>query len=203
MNEVLLGFHLRVSPAQVAPWDIERRTKYLLDEQVITPLSVDRTVWPSSREQSLYADLFSDYVASTNASPNGLETYEVKGQPALAMSCHDNSVLIGLTALRDVASQLISRHAIKPTALSVHQLRDSGWLSLGYDVADCWLCSGLMNCGFTSPQKLRLAKEFGHDLTPHGLFSSVDRARAFCTDCDSRIPEHSPFFVYGLWRQEV
>ncbi|MBL1149691.1 MAG: hypothetical protein D8M53_05735 [Armatimonadetes bacterium] len=70
---------------------------------------------------------------------------------------------------------------------------------LGFDVADEWLLSGLMNCGYINAERADLAKEFGSHLNKWHLFHDLNAAHAFQTITDQRVPEHAPFFVYALW----
>lgn len=70
---------------------------------------------------------------------------------------------------------------------------------LGYDVADAGRISGLMNCGYTSDHA-ELRERFARHLNRHHLFSDRERALHFRRVTDTRVPEHAPFFVYGLYR---
>lgn len=70
---------------------------------------------------------------------------------------------------------------------------------LGYDVADSFLTSGLMNCGYAN-EAAELRERWARHLNLHHLFSERARALHFCRITNERIPEHAPFFVYGLYR---
>lgn len=69
---------------------------------------------------------------------------------------------------------------------------------VGYDIADYYLLSGLMNCGFTEEERQRAARWIPH-LNRRHLFDSYEPAMAFKHETDDRVPEHAPFFVFGLW----
>lgn len=71
---------------------------------------------------------------------------------------------------------------------------------LGYDVADETMTSALMNCGFTGADAGTAAASWGARLNERHLFRSVEDALAFRAEAELRIPEHAPFFVYGLYR---
>jgi hypothetical protein len=76
--------------------------------------------------------------------------------------------------------------------------RDPGWSFLGYDVADPSI-SGLSNCGYSEEDRRELAPVWGPRLNAHHLFDKLEHADEFRTLTDTRVPEHAPFFVIGLW----
>jgi hypothetical protein len=55
-----------------------------------------------------------------------------------------------------------------------------------------------MNCGF-GDQREMLSEEWGPRLNEHHLFKDADSALAFRLVANRIVPEHAPFFVYGLW----
>lgn len=69
---------------------------------------------------------------------------------------------------------------------------------LGYDVADAGLTSGLMNCGYTD-DATQLREHWARHLNRCHLFSDRARALHFLRITSERVPEHAPFFVYGLY----
>ena len=73
------------------------------------------------------------------------------------------------------------------------------WEWLGYDVSDGFLLSGLSNCGYREEESEELKKEFGGNLNQYHLFDDLDAAREFREIRNEQVPEHAPFFVYGLW----
>lgn len=77
------------------------------------------------------------------------------------------------------------------------------WPVLGYDVADEWLVSGLVNCGYAREEKQRLSKVWIVSLTRHGLFRDANAAIDFVKVANERVPEHAPFFVYELRSPDV
>ncbi|MEZ0325208.1 MAG: hypothetical protein ACAH95_04830 [Fimbriimonas sp.] len=74
-----------------------------------------------------------------------------------------------------------------------------GWEFLGYDVADYFLLSGLMNCGYTEEEMAVLCERFGDRLNQNHLFTSIQAAEEFMLLSDERVPEHAPFYVFGLY----
>ena len=71
---------------------------------------------------------------------------------------------------------------------------------LGYDVADASLLSGLMNCGYDEGERRDLAPAWQPRLNEHGLLTDPEAAMAFCRLTDERVPEHTPFGVFALYR---
>jgi len=198
-EESLLGFHLRVHPARLNEWPAERRATYLLREDVLRPLSVDPQAWPSCKDNRLLAALFSNFDPAVDIPPNGMELYFLMPETCLEMP--SRAAIVALTAFVNVASELKSLHKIDEPRFGLAPLREKGWKRLGYDVADRWLYSGLMNCGFSPSKKARLRARFASTLNEYGLFVSGEDAEEFRADCDKRVPEHAPFFVYGLWSE--
>lgn len=79
---------------------------------------------------------------------------------------------------------------------------DPGWQRLGYDVSDTWRLSGLSNCGYLSDEIDDLREEWGPHLNLYHLFEDVERAWDFRSLTNWRVPEHAPFYVYGLYLVE-
>ena len=77
-------------------------------------------------------------------------------------------------------------------------MRGPDWILLGFDVGTGGLLSGLMNCGFGGDRE-KLSEEWGPHLNDHHLFKELEIALAFRPVANNVIPEHKPFFVYGLW----
>jgi hypothetical protein len=77
---------------------------------------------------------------------------------------------------------------------------DEPWELLGYDVSDTGLLSGLSNCGYSEREDLPATRErYGSFLNSFHLFSAPELALEFMQFSDERVPEHAPFFVFGLW----
>ena len=70
---------------------------------------------------------------------------------------------------------------------------------LGYDVADYYLMSGLANCGYSPQEAASLAPAWAPLLNEWHLFGSPVDATAFAAVTAERVPEHAPFFAYGIY----
>ena len=97
------------------------------------------------------------------------------------------------------ANALIERHKIEPSNFSLKDIRDHQWKFLGFDVADYWLTSGLSNCGQGIAMSEDDRRPYQSDLNSSGLFQSADLAAKFAVLLNIRVPEHSPFRVFGMW----
>lgn len=84
---------------------------------------------------------------------------------------------------------------VPPKTIRPNNIKED-WKLLGYDVADKYLLSGLMNCGY---KKEGDYNKFKNSLNEYHLFNSINDAKEFKRSTNARVPEHAPFFVYGLW----
>jgi len=170
-------------------WDDARRREYLLQRDVRRPLSVDRGVWPEVRGP--------DGRSVAKRLP-WVTLDEVRGRlSSLPEPQRDRSVLVvvGVVSASPDDEELLRRTIGVDAELRV----DPAWTSLGYDVADGGI-SGLCNCGYREEDEQMIPRAiWAPRLNEHGLFDDVDHALAFRDLTDRRVPEHAPFFVYGLW----
>ena len=71
---------------------------------------------------------------------------------------------------------------------------------LGYDVADEVMTSGLSNCGYSNKEREVVRPRWASRLNRFHLFDDDDAALQFKVLSDARVPEHAPFFVFGIYR---
>lgn len=207
--ESLLGFKVRMPPKNLPPWPLERRKTYLLRADVNRPLSVDPRIWPDLEYADLaptdpqYADLvaevFDDYYRDSVS--NGLNIYTKSSADRLRRL--RQGLIVAFTANSKDAVMLRRLHKIDESQLSPSELRSSGFRRLGYDVADQWLYSGLMNCALNASERKLLSPKFQAALNDAGLFTSAQLAEKFRLQCNRLIPEHAPFLVYGIWLKSL
>jgi len=86
-----------------------------------------------------------------------------------------------------------TQFAFQPAVLA------EAWPRLGFDVADDYLLSGLMNCGYWPEERDRLSQRFAGQLNAYHLFDDQAVAQTFRRLTDERVQEHSPFNVFGLY----
>ncbi len=199
----LLGFDVRLSPAEYlnSQWKQERRGVYLLGPSVDWPLSVDSYVWPSAffakaygaksmipiDADAEYYGYWLDLLAMKAAFERGWEGAG-PGIP-IAVSLYRGEELTS----DQFGSRVLETH---PTPRECPE----GTQFLGYDVADSGLISGLSNCGYSPEEGIAWAEEWRQHLNDHGLLKSLDAAVRFAKATDGRVPEHAPFYVFGLSR---
>jgi hypothetical protein len=72
---------------------------------------------------------------------------------------------------------------------------------LGYDVADYYLMSGLSNCGYSPAEEAAsLTPAWAPLLNEWHLFGRPADATAFAAVTADRVPEHAPFYAYGIYQ---
>ena len=172
-EETVLGYDVRVRPA---PWPEERRRQYLLGNAA-APLSVDMSVWPSRRGTARRGDLETD--------PCFIEEFFKKSAEA-------DVWLIAITLQKELYRKEFSSWGLGAV--------DVAWKFLGYDIADQGMLSGLSNCMYSEKEIAILKSVWSADLNQYDLFSDIACAVKFRTLTELRVPEHSPFAVYGLYR---
>jgi hypothetical protein len=179
MMEAIIGFDLR-SIVPDPSWTVDRRARHLLRRDVTAVRSVDPLSWerppglPSSPEpEGLWSSL-SDLLAATR-------TLDRAGV-----------VAVRITALG----------ADGPTPERVGPIGPGGErdVLLGYDVADWGLLGGLTNCGYTAAEAASLTPVWAPLLNEWHLFDDAEDATAFAAVTAARVPEHAPFFGYGIYQ---
>jgi hypothetical protein len=195
-DEKLLGFDARdVSPRRKVDWTDHRRNMYLLREDVESPLSTDLAVWPratvvAGKSPQLLSwtglDLWSNLEDLEAAMAERAESAEPAWIIAVTL---DFSSLTGPE--REIWSPRLPVSSMGREAPS--------WNLMGYDISDLALLSGLSNCGY-APEHLRsLREDWGWRLNDFHLFRERSDALLFKELSNKRVPEHSPFFIYGLY----
>jgi hypothetical protein len=212
IEERLIGFDVReLLPDPEQLWDRARRETYLLRREVRRPLSVDAMVWPSAFDTGQGVGLpepervrlrLAGVPASPWIGPNAglwddlermlrhLDGYPAVAQPHAVVAvtwCSDDGFARG-----GLGGPYLTETT--PAALG------PDWHLLGYDVADGSLVSGLANCGYSPAEAASLGWRWAAHLNEHHLFDDPARALKFRDQTNTRVPEHAPFFVYGLYQ---
>lgn len=211
--DILLGFDIRLSYNNYsdALWHKDRRNTHLLNPETKWPLSVDLMAWPSFFQ---YADYFYQpnlfnaemiNIVPNNPRQAGLRLWanleEMKKIFLLKKNNEErHGIIIGI--------KLILENPLNPddwwnavTDPEVLPSRcPSNWKFLGYDIADRDMISGLSNCGYTEDEKPLLQKIWMNKLNEYGLLNKKEDAMQFKNLSEQRVPDHKPFFVYGLFR---
>jgi hypothetical protein len=177
--EETIGFDLR-SIVPDPNWTVDRRTLFLLRRDVPSVRSVDPLVWmrppglpPSPEPDGLWPDL-SDLSAAAHALDRA------------------GAVAVRITALGEDGRTAGSADPIGPAS----ERSDL----LGYDVADWHLLGGLTNCGYSPAEAASLAPAWAPLLNEWHLFDNPEDATAYAAVTAQRVPEHAPFFGYGIYQ---
>jgi hypothetical protein len=216
VNQLLIRFDVRLHKDDyvAAFWDEERRDQFLLRPEIEWPLSADPLVWPSVFFSKIFRDATSLPYGSIEVDPaidDGNYWLNLE-----QMKTHYETHKVPNTNGIVVAIQLFSEKA--PTdgviSYSIHDGIQCGLIVedttpsecpvgselLGYDVADASWISGLANCGYDPDEKKQLVRSWAPRLNSFGLLETLDHAVEFRQLCDKRVPEHAPFWVYGITR---
>ena len=177
--EETIGFDLR-SIVPDPSWTADRRTSYLLRRDVPSVRSIDTLVWER---------------------PPGLPRPPVPER--LWPSRSDLFAAAGaLDRAGVVAVRITAFVEDEPTPESLDPIGPAAerYDLLGYDVADYWQLSGLTNCGYSSEEAASLAPVWAPLLNQWHLFDNFDDATAYADVTEKRVPEHAPFYAYGIYQ---
>lgn len=172
-SERFLGYDLRTNQDE---WGYPRREQFLLRTEVTRPLAADISVWPAPLRANNSTNLVSDWVLLI---AEYLRNGATNTSPViLSVTIHDSN----------------SDHRYDLPR------NDEMWAFLGYDVGDSCMVSGLSNCGYNQLSVMQLRERWNRFINAHHLFDQIDLALEFAEMSNHRVPEHAPFFVYGLYR---
>ena len=176
--EETIGFDLR-SIAPDPSWTPERRTRHLLRRDVPAVRSVDTQVWerlPGLPRPPVPEGLW----------PSLADLFAAAGALDRA-----GAVAVRITAFMEDEPAPENPDPAGPAA---------SYDFLGYDVADYWLLSGLTNCGYKPEEAASLAPVWVPRLNDWHLFDDPDDAETFAEVTDKRVPEHAPFYAFGIYQ---
>jgi hypothetical protein len=90
-----------------------------------------------------------------------------------------------------------------PVHFLKHSLQENDkqrWFLSGFDVGDDGLSSALLGLSHDVKQEYKAKRDaFAALLNNKHLFNSKSDAFKFCQFENSRVPEHAPFLIYGIW----
>jgi len=212
-DERIIGFDARKLGLDFTSyWDSVRRSTYLFREDVHSLRSTDHMVWPSvlNSDRSIGVQLRPEEEVALSgidhpdswiglnepcwSNLNELKAY--LGQHSKRI--YKPYALVGITCvapkeLHDWKSSFPYTDTVEPNQV------ESDWQFLGYDISDAML-SGLSNCGFLDPNEMKESrKEWSSHINDYHLFDNLELAEKFREYTNARVPEHSPFFIYGLY----
>lgn len=194
-QEKLLGFDIREMWLCMSDWPQSRQDLHLIKHNIEKPLSVDTMVWQSVFDLNP-APTFPDFRGPV----------QFLWEDIVQMRQHFNSIssvsqpswTIAVTVYFDLLT-LDERRAWGTLYLASFNSIDYSAKFLGYDVADRFLQSGLMNTGYDESYRTRLAQNWGEHLNKYHLFTDYALANRFRQFINPIVPAHAPFFVHGLY----
>jgi hypothetical protein len=212
MSVKILGYDCR--PVQndenlAGLWTDRRRQKYLLNQDVHFPLSVDRVVWPSlfhfeseAAEKKTFplihikpADFHQQGLRLWKSLSGLQETIKRSENVAphaysvICITLEDSNLI-----QNDERWEMVFEEPTEPSTL------DATWELLGYDVGDKYFTSGLSNCGYEAKMIETARREWGLTVNSDGLFLEIAVARRFKDFVEQRVPSHAPFYIFGIYR---
>lgn len=171
-------------------WPSARRERFLLRTGVKSPLSADRQVWPAP-EFSVQPPEWTGPLCPLWSDFSELSEF---------LSTSDTSADIVAISLSPEEASLSGGLWREELGSAVPKKPPTDWLFIGFDVADGSLLSGIANCGYTDHHMLFEARQkWSYHLNEWHLFEGEDAAHSFREEVATRVPEHAPFFVFGLW----
>jgi hypothetical protein len=204
-TERLLGFDAREMWLGSGLWNAERRRKYLLRRDVEKPLSTDVLVWPSLFGNGLPDSDREELRIDEAQLPAFRGPYDDLWQDLKELEPHrarlgqDGRHPHWVIAVTRVICARLAGHANGLTEDAPLFGKEQSREFLGYDVSDNGLLSGLSNCGYSPGEARSLRSRWGKRLNRYHLFDEQEAALTFRSVTEKRVPEHVPFFVYGLW----
>lgn len=214
MNQRLISFDVRLNKDGyvMAFWDDEHRKRFLLQSDIEWPLSIDPLVWPSVFFTKIFRDSTKLPYGSIEVDPItdggeywlSLEAMKAHYEAHKSPSTNGVFICVQLFSEQQLSGNIVPYVDGKdiqcglPMGHTIPSNPPFGSEILGYDVADASRISGLMNCEYTINEKQRLAPIWKSRLNAFGLLDTLPDAVEFRDVCNARIPEHSPFWVYGI-----
>jgi hypothetical protein len=206
----LVGFDMRCSKAySEAEWPTERREQFLLVPEILWPLSVDEAVWPTVFVYSSSASK-KPWPPITKPIDRGYTVDGLWSNLPLMRKIYESSrtdravqaIEIAVALFADekliesnFQSPLVDKQVVSTIVPPEVPSQNS---FLGFDIADSRLYSGLSNCSYSLADWKSLRTEWASKLNKNGLIEKFDDAMRFRETTDQRVPEHAPFWVFGL-----
>ena len=207
MIEIPIGFDARyVFRLYAHLWTCDRIHTQLIRKDVASPLSVDEIVWPS---------VFSSHNANFETRKDFIQ-HEIVDMDRPSWSGCVQSIWNALSYVEYVGISLCvenatcseyrewSEHGVPAGMWQENEIFtdmfSEGWELLGYDIADGFLTSALMNMGIgTAP----IGNSIQSHLNMNHLVDHADAAREIKHLLATKhfAAGHSPLYVYGLRRK--
>ena len=222
-NHEVVGFDIRLCAEDYVDkrWDKKNRDLLLLKPEITWPLSVDEWIWPSvfilSQKEALQARVgyFPEYLpfqGVIKADPTNFRhqitalwtnfeemkiCYFENAKKKEKLPQQAIPIAVELITNEPFTSYEYWHGALFP---SLNIQIPANWVFLGYDIADDGFESGLYSRGYEQNEKRLLQKTWITRFNEYGLIKDFKDVTEFKELTDKRIPEHAPFYIFGLWR---
>jgi len=205
----LLGFDARLDEEdnRRCTFPVEAREVLLLRPEIECPLAVDTHIWPS---HFLYRPELRGFADPQEGALIEVECAEQAPHLYVWLSLARMRLRLSQCGVRAevIAVELLGTKDTAPEDFEPEMARfrpepegvPEGSTFLGYDVADEGFFSGLSNCGYSPAEREVLRMEWAGRINQFGLLTDEDEALLFSDMTDRRVPEHAPFWVFGLYR---
>ncbi len=213
LSEKIIGFDIRIDNEGTSDeWFQRVTTSQMLRSGVITPLSIDRNIWPSIFDrvsfveyeescedrfidfpEGFWTGTFSDLWRNLQDLLNYLEQRRSRFTSQI--------FIVGISSINSEASRNYPDNMFPDITITTNPpVPQSDWKFLGYDVIGCGFFSGLMGWSHGGElDRKDLEGKFGPLLNEYHLFKNPSDAIIYTETANNRIPEHSPFYPCGLY----
>lgn len=187
--EAMIGFDARENVSKFTEtWDSERTQQYLLKTDIVKPLSVDVMVWDSIFHLLNFE--LPAWIGPRQQWDNLQRLHRFIEEKKI----NDSYSLVAITQWTiNEKDSLEKPHSVEPELVS------NEWTLLGFDIADHYLLSGLMNAGYEVEERKHFSLKWSKYLNQYHLFDDLELAIEFKSLTDKRVEEHNPFSVYGIY----
>lgn len=195
-QEKLLGFDIREMWLGMSDWPQLRQKECLIKRNIEKPLSVDTEVWQSIFDINPIVTL-PDFRGRVQFLWEAI--VKMRQYFTHISSVSQPSWTIAVTLYFDLLT-IDERSAWGTLDFVSFNATNYSAKFIGYDVADRFLLSGLMNnCRYNASDRAILEQKWGEHLNKYHLFTDYDLANEFRQFINPLVPEHAPFFVHGLY----
>lgn len=187
MKKYVYGYSIRC--LDVDPeWTQKRRAEFLLRPELEVPKSVDSNVWQEISSQ----------MVETNFGKMPLPQWDDREKMLMACDYRPSMTdRVELTIAVFVEDDELPPEYI--VANDIEPIESPAGHFIGYDIADEGLTSSISNCGYSEAEIVFAKSRYAKKINKHGLFDDLLVAKGFLEYSLRRMPEHSSFYVYGLF----
>ena len=206
-EQLVIGFDAREMWLGMDSWSQERRTAFLLREDIEKPLSTDTMVWPSlfrshrtviSQQDITTGSVFDLELPIEYRSMDNLWTDLGATQAYLNRTHALEGKSYWVIAIAELMS-LEDKERLKPTYPFKPLEVDTGWKPLGFDVSQTNLTSRLTNERYEANSIEALRTRWSPHLNKYHLFSEEEPADDFADWADEQDVGHAPYHVYAIY----